>query len=174
MTCQISNVQSSFTVGFKRDDVTSPGISKALPRTKKGCLKATKNLRKSPHRMASRTKASEQLSDFAAAKKVCGNVRYYLLISCLRICPGGIDAPMKRTSYACFSVQQAFFPGLSFKFRRKNSPRLLHSACASFAFASLLRIVCMNAANARNLFSWLIPPIKRKERHSSTRAFTSL
>ena len=41
--------------------------------------------------MASRTKASEQLSDFAAAKKVCGNVRYYLLISCLRICLGGID-----------------------------------------------------------------------------------
>ena len=75
--------------------------------------------------MASRTKASEQLSDFAAAKKVCGNVRYYLLISCLRICPGGIDAPMKRTSYACFSVQQAFFPWPFFQVSKEKLSQIV-------------------------------------------------
>lgn len=103
--------------------------------------------------MASRTKASEQLSDFAAAKKVCGNVRYYLLISCLRICLGGIDATSEKNIVRLILCSTAFFPWPFFQVSKENSPRLLHSACASFAFASLLCIVCTNAANARNLFS---------------------
>lgn len=59
--------------------------------------------------MASRTKASEQLSDFAAAKKVCGNVRYYLLISCLRICLGGIDATSEKNIVRLILCLTVFF-----------------------------------------------------------------
>lgn len=59
--------------------------------------------------MANRTKASEQLSDFAAAKKVCGNVRYYLLISCLRICLGGIDATSEKNIVRLILCLTVFF-----------------------------------------------------------------
>ena len=75
--------------------------------------------------MASRTKASQQLSDFAAAKKVCGNVRYYLLISCLRICPGGIDAPNEKNIVRLLLCSTAFFPWPFFQVSKEKLSQIV-------------------------------------------------
>lgn len=75
--------------------------------------------------MASRTKASEQLSDFAAAKKVCGNVRYYLLISCLRICLGGIDATSEKNIVHLLLCSTAFFPWPSFQVSKEKLSQIV-------------------------------------------------
>ena len=70
--------------------------------------------------MASRTKALEQLSDFAAAKKVCGNARFCLLISCLRICLGGIDATSEKNTVHLLLCSTAFFPWPFFQVSRQK------------------------------------------------------
>ena len=75
--------------------------------------------------MASRTKASEQLSDFAAAKKVCGNVGFYLLISCLRICLGGIDATSEKNIVHLLLCSTAFFPWPLFQVSKEKLSQLV-------------------------------------------------
>lgn len=75
--------------------------------------------------MASRTKASEQLSDFAAAKKVCGNVRYYLLISCLRICLGGIDATSEKKIVLLLLCSTTFLPWPLFQVSRQKLSQIV-------------------------------------------------
>ena len=76
--------------------------------------------------MASRTKASEQLSDFAAAKKVCGNVRYYLLISCLRrICLGRINATSEKNIVHLLLCSIAFFPWPFFQVSRQKLSQIV-------------------------------------------------
>ena len=75
--------------------------------------------------MASRTKASEQLRDFAAAKKVCGNVRYYLLTSCLRICLGGIDATSEKNIVRLILCSTAFFPWPFFQVSKEKLSQIV-------------------------------------------------